>query len=219
MSTSDEEASNILKRAMQTFLREEPLGEDLARQLRNDAADEAIPHEALEQARAAFANGLFDGGVLRARGQMTGALTTFGTSVRRIRSAAKHTPEEMAARAGVPARLWTDIETQRVPLQTVEISHLASIAEAVQLGLSDLRATIRRSIDVGAVPARSAAFRADDPDDADSTAAYESLLSHVAARTGGARADDEEHAADELVERIVEELRRRGRTDLLELAK
>jgi hypothetical protein len=93
MSAWDGDSSDDLKRELRAFFKEEPIGEDLARDVREDARDEELSPELEAVARRALAQGLFDGGVSRARSSMTGALTTFETSIRRIRNAAQHSPE------------------------------------------------------------------------------------------------------------------------------
>lgn len=205
----EDQAEALLRELAREGSFEEELG-DAILSLQSEVELPPLSVDLEERIVEAAQRGAFDGRVARARVRLQGSLGGFGSALRRIREAAGVSPTRMAERAGIEPELWEALETQRCTPDALDVSALASVAEAAQLRVSEIEDTIRRSQRLHLLPGGQASFRAEEDASSDSMAAYEDLV---------AAAEDERSDPDadlsELVEALGNELRRRGREDLL----
>ena len=199
---------------------DERLSDVLSEVLAAEEATSSAPPDTVEKAVKAARAGMFDGATQRARAQMKGALTTFPSALRRIREAARRSPQQMAERAEISPEDWVALEAQSLRYDQLTVAHLASVVEAAQLRLGEFEALLRRTESVRLVSPAQASFRADLTAEADQAAAYEHLLLTLAeeeqASTGVDTVGNDDIA--NVVAAVGTELARRGRRELLKLS-
>lgn len=217
MSSDNNKKKDELELLLEEYFKrssfDERLGDSLALEFEADTTSEAMSVEFIERATAVARRGSFDGWIARAKTRLKGSLGAFDTALVRIRESAKCTREQMAERAGVSVDLWVDLEGGRIALDSVDVTDLARVVEAVQLRKPEFRAAIKRSLNMRLVSRSQASFRSDRQGDFDSLAAYQDLLDVV--NDDGEANRESSDAADLLSDRISDELQRRGRGDLL----
>jgi hypothetical protein len=99
---------------------------------------------------------------------------------------------------------------------TLDVPTLASVVEAAQLRLAEVADILHRTDRLHVASVGPASFRVDEDARSDAAAAYDDLVSAIA--EGERRRRGEEASGQDfgnLIEGLREELRRRGREDLL----